>query len=113
MSRPSNGALLRSLLSDDLRRLPSPGKETANAHVGRFQRGGYSARSGAPPASEPDIHRQAVAVAGARGAEPRRLALGDQLGGAADGDGIEDVVALGTGKAFDRAGEAMHGQQAA
>src|SRR4029077_7091114 len=63
--------------------------------------------------SKPDVHRQAVAVTRARGAEASGLALGDQQRGAADGDGVEDVVALGAGKALDRAGEAVLGQQAA
>ena len=48
-------------------------------------------------------------------AGPRRVALrcGDQQRRAADGDGVEDVVARRAGQAFDGAGEAVPGQQAA
>src|SRR5258707_14344999 len=69
--------------------------------------------SRAPPASKPDVHRQAVAVADAGRAEARGLVLGDQQGRAADGDGVEDVIALGAGKALDGAGEAVLREQAA
>src|SRR5882757_3471773 len=66
-----------------------------------------------PLESKPDVHRQAVAVADTRRPEARGLALGDQQGRAADGDGVEDVVARGAGKALDGAGEAVLREQAA
>src|SRR5258708_1140732 len=69
--------------------------------------------SRAPPALKPDVHREAVAVAGTGRAEARGLVLGDQQGRAADGDGVEDVVALGAGKPLDGAGEAVLREQAA
>src|SRR5260370_35346591 len=69
--------------------------------------------SRAPPALKPDVHREAVAVAGTGRAEARGLVLGDQQGRAADGDGVEDVVALGAGKPPDGAGEAVLREQAA
>src|SRR5260370_42296670 len=68
--------------------------------------------SRAPPALKPDVHRQAVAVAGTGRAEARGLVLGDQQGRAADGGGVEDVVALGAGKPLGGAGEAVLREQA-
>src|SRR4030088_1632522 len=66
-----------------------------------------------PRESKPDVHRQAVAVADTGRPEARGVVLGDQQGGAADGDGVEDVVALGAGRPLDGAGEAVLREQAA
>ena len=52
-----------------------------------------TARSAFAAFSEPDVHRQAVPIPLVEGAEASRLAGGDQRRRAANGDGVEDVVA--------------------
>ena len=52
-----------------------------------------SLRSALAALSKPDVHRQAVPIPLVEGAEASRLAGGDQRRRAANGDGVEDVVA--------------------
>src|SRR5689334_21295139 len=63
--------------------------------------------------SKPDVHGQAVTVARVGRPEPCGLAFGDQERRAADGDGVENVVARRARQAFDGRLEAVPGQQLA
>src|SRR5436190_8306876 len=63
--------------------------------------------------SKPYVHRQTVAIPFVGGAEPSRGAGGDQRRGAADGDGVEDVVARRAGQALDPGPEAVLRQELA
>ncbi len=71
-----------------------------NAHRlrGKVLRDGFvalvrSLRSAVAGFSKPDVHRQAVPIPLVEGAEASRLTGGDQRRRAANGDGVEDVVA--------------------
>ena len=61
---------------------------------------------------EPDVHRQAVAVTLLLRPQARRRALGDQQGRAADGHGVEDVVAGCSRERSRLPGESVTRQQA-
>lgn len=52
-----------------------------------------SLRAAVATLSKPDVHRQAVPIPLVEGAEASRLTGGDQRRRAANGDGVEDVVA--------------------